>query len=128
MEIVLHTCSYKNNLVNHAFSILIVFALYTFAICHISLKHSLLFNTFNSFIEFLLSGIKLWNFIFGKGVFQLSGKKSCLFTTSIWQDAKKCMLTTALGLPKTWVIVLFWHWRSKIFHKGCCHHHLKEFC
>ena len=39
-------------------------------------------------------------YFFYKGLFQLSGAKSCLFTTSIWQDTKKYMLPTALVLPE----------------------------
>ena len=31
---------------------------------------------------------------------QLIGDLSCLFTTSIQQDTKKCMLLTAIGLPE----------------------------
>ena len=50
--------------------------------------------------EFISRGTELGNFIFDKGLFQLIGEKSCLFTTSIWQDTKKCTLLTALGLPK----------------------------
>ena len=50
--------------------------------------------------QFLLKVIKLWNFIFDKGLFQLSGERSCFFSKSIWQGTKKCMLSTALGLPK----------------------------
>ena len=79
------------------------------------LKHSLLFNTFNSFNvniesypinkylikgEFFLRGIKLWDFIFDKGLFQQKGEKSCLFSRSIWQDTKQYMLSRALGLPE----------------------------
>ena len=51
-------------------------------------------------MEFVLRGIKLWNFIFDKGLFQLSGEKSCLFSTSVWQNTKKYMLSTALGPPE----------------------------
>ena len=40
------------------------------------------------------------NAVFDKGLFQLSGETSCLFTTSIWQGTKKCMMPTALGLPE----------------------------
>ena len=42
--------------------------------------------------QIFLRGIKLWNFIFDKGLFQLSEEKSCFFSTSVWQDTKKCML------------------------------------
>ena len=34
------------------------------------------------------------------GLFQLSGATSYLFTTSIWQATKICMLPTALGFPE----------------------------
>ena len=86
-------------------------------------ERCLLFNTFNSFnvkcqygkfsdhlpdrcpinkyfikVEFLLRDIKLWNFIFDRGLFQTSGEKRCLFSTLIWQDTKMCMLSTTLGL------------------------------
>ena len=27
-----------------------------------------------------------------------------------------------------WVIAPFWHWRTQVFPKGCCHHDLKAFC
>ena len=26
------------------------------------------------------------------------------------------------------VIALFWHWRTQVFPKGCCHHDLKALC
>ena len=26
-----------------------------------------------------------------------------------------------------WVIAPFWHWRTQVFPKGCCHHDLKAF-
>ena len=26
-----------------------------------------------------------------------------------------------------WVIAPFWHWRTQVFPKGCCHHDLKRF-
>ena len=48
--------------------------------------------------EILLRDIELWNFIFDQGLFQLSGEKICLFTTSIWKDAKNCMLLIAYGI------------------------------
>ena len=35
-----------------------------------------------------------------KGLFQLSGEESCLFTRLTWQDIKKYMLTAVLGLPE----------------------------
>ena len=37
---------------------------------------------------------------FDKGLFQLSRERICLFIASVWQDAKNCMFTTALGLPE----------------------------
>ena len=27
-----------------------------------------------------------------------------------------------------WVIAPFWHWRTQVFPKGCCHHDLKVLC
>ena len=38
-----------------------------------------------------------------------------------------CCLRFLLFL-ETWVIALFWHWRSQDFPKGRCHHDLKAFC
>ena len=29
---------------------------------------------------------------------------------------------------ETWVVAPFWHWRSKAFPNGRCHHDLKTFC
>ena len=77
--------------------------------------------------EFLLRGTKLWNFIFHKELFQLSGEKCCLFSTSIWMDTKIACWVWRLVFLKTWVIALFWHWRSKIFRKDCSHDFLKAF-
>ena len=105
------------------FTIFIVFGLFTLEICHLFLN-SLLSNTFNStrqcrkFLdhlldwypihkyrikdEFILRSIKLRKFVFDKGLIQLIGEKSCLFTTSIWQDTQKCCLCL-LVFRKTWV-------------------------
>ena len=47
MEIAQHSCSYKSSTLEILF--LIVFRLFTLKVCHLSLKHSLLFNTFNNF-------------------------------------------------------------------------------
>ena len=49
--------------------------------------------------EFVLRDIKLWNEFILRDI-QLIGGLSCLFTTSIQQDTKKCMLLTAIGLPE----------------------------
>ena len=49
-------------------------------------------------------GIKLWDFIFDKRLFQLNGEKCCL---SVWHGTKKCTLSANLGLPETWVIFMF---------------------
>ena len=49
MENALHRDAHIKNLVNCAFSIFIALGLFTLEICHLSLKHSLLFNMFNSF-------------------------------------------------------------------------------
>ena len=71
---------------------------------------------FSSIISIYLSP----NAVFGKGIFQLSGQKSCLFTTSIWQGAKNTCCLQLLVFLKTW--------RSKVFSKGHCHQDLNAFC
>ena len=45
-------------------------------------------------------GIKLWNFIFDKRLFQLNAEKCCLFSTSVWHGTKKGTLSANLGLPE----------------------------
>ena len=47
------------------------------------------------------------NAVFDKKSFQMSEDNSCLFTTSIWQGAKKCMLLIALGLPEDMIYYSF---------------------
>ena len=46
----------------------------------------------------LLGRCDLLNYIFDNELFQLSRETSCLFTTSIWQATKTCMLPNALGV------------------------------
>ena len=65
-----------------------------------------------------MSVIKPW-ICFSNGFFQLSGGTSCLFNA--------CCLRLLVFL-ETWVVAPFWHWRSLVFPKGCCHYDLKAFC
>ena len=71
--------------------------------------------------------IDSFNDVSDNGLFQLSGETSCLFKTSIWQATKTSMLPTALDFPKEIIINLVWHWKSKVFPKGCSQHDLKAF-
>ena len=116
------------------FSTLIVFELFTLEICHVSLEHRLLFNTFNSFnvnIEsfqtiyqtvILYTNISLkassfWEVLNCETLFSIKGyfnyeeKKVALSQHQFDRIPTTCWVRLLVFL-KTWVIVLFSHWRS----------------
>ena len=54
--------------------------------------------------------------------------KLLIYNISLIGHRKSACSLRPLAFLITWVIALFWHWRSQAFLKGCCHHVLKTFC
>ena len=51
--------------------------------------------------------------------------KFLIHNINLTRHRKSACCLQLLVFLEIWVIALFWHWRTKVFPKGCCHHDLK---
>ena len=55
-------------------------------------------------------------------------KKLLIHNINLTGNRKSAYCLQLLVFLKIWVIAPFWHWRTQVFSKSCCHHDLKAFC
>ena len=67
-------------------------------------------------------------YVFENGLFQPDGRTSCLLQTSIWEVIERVHVVYGSYFSWRHKTLLFWHWSSQVFPKGCFQHDLKMFC
>ena len=54
--------------------------------------------------------------------------KLLIYNINMTGHRKSACCLQLLIFLEIWVIAPFWHWRTQVFAKGCCHHDLEAFC